>query len=63
MNITLTTIDDRSPKITYQGDWHREGTVGKEFDGSTTGTNSSGNSATITLVGQYRCTNLRTFHN
>ena len=33
MSSTLTTLDDRSPKITYQGEWRREGIVGKEFDG------------------------------
>ncbi len=63
MNTTVTTLDDRDPKFTYEGYWNKGGTVGNEFDGTTSWTNTSGSSATITLVGQCMHTNLGVFKN
>ncbi len=63
MDITVTTIDDRSPQITYEGEWRQGGAFGKEFDGTTVWTNITGSLATINIVGQCRYANLGIFYN
>ncbi len=49
-----TTLDDRSPNITYGGGgWNVGGVPGEEFDGTTTWTTTNGSTATIHFLGQY----------
>ncbi len=49
-----TTLDDRSPNITYGGGtWTLGGIPGKEFDGTTTWTVDVGSTSTVNFFGQY----------
>ena len=47
-----TTLDDRSPNITYDGDTWSLGGVPGEFDGTTTWTVTAGSTATINFLGR-----------
>ena len=47
-----TTLDDRSPNITYSGGTWNLGGVPGEFDGTSTWTTDAGSTATINFLGQ-----------
>ena len=47
------TLDDRDPAFSYQGSWELEsGDTSLEFNGTTTSTSVSGDTASLTFTGK-----------
>ena len=48
----ITTLDDHSSILTYEGSWRTGGIPHEEFAGTTTFTDVAGSTATINFVGK-----------
>jgi len=55
--MSILTLDDRDPAVTYTGNWRKGGTKGMEYDGTTMRADggSQNTFATVTFTGEGFC--------